>query len=175
MNERVSHPLAADPESYGADVHAWTKAQAALLRARRFEAIDLDNIIEEIESLGNEQAHAVESHLIVAVEYLLKLAVSADVEPRRGWMLSVRNARNRMAIRLRKNPSLRPQLGALLDDGWEAARNEAIRGLREAEEALVPTTLPFTLAEVIDPDFFPAGKGCAGRDTPVPTINAKPR
>lgn len=92
MNERAAPPLAADPDAYATDVHAWTKAQAALLRARRFEAIDLDNIIEEIESLGNEQAHAVESHLIVLVEHLLKLAVSADGEPRRGWMVSVRNA-----------------------------------------------------------------------------------
>lgn len=155
MNERVAHALAADPEAYAADVHAWTKARVALLRARRFKAIDLDNIIEEIESLGNEQAHAVESHLIVAVEHLLKLAVSADQEPRRGRMLSVRNARNRIAIRLRRNPSLRPQLGELLADGWETARVAAISGLREAEEALVPAAIPFTLAEVVDGDFSP--------------------
>lgn len=155
MNERVAHPLSVDPAAYANDVHAWTKAQAAMLRARQFEAIDLENIIEEIESLGNEQAHAVESHLIVAVEHLLKLAVSTDAEPRRGWMLSVRNARNRIAIRLRKNPSLRPQLGELLADGWETARVAAISGLREAEESLVPEVNPFTLAQVMDPEFFP--------------------
>jgi hypothetical protein len=155
MNERVAHPLSADPAAYGTDVHAWTQAQAALLRARAFEAIDLDNIIEEIESLGNEQAHAVESHLIVAVEHLLKLAVSADQEPRRGWMLSVRNARNRIGVRLRKSPSLRPLLGELLADGWETARVAAISGLREAEEGLVPEAMPFTLAQVMDESFFP--------------------
>lgn len=155
MNERVAHPLAADPQSYGVDVHAWAAAQARLLRERRFESLDLDNIIEEIESLGNEQAHSVESHLIALVEHLLKLAISADVEPRRVWQTSVRNARNRIEIRLRRNPSLRPQLHDLLTTGWKTARDSAAGGLRAEEEPLLPASLPFTLAQILDSSYFP--------------------
>lgn len=155
MADRDPQPFAAAPADYATDIHAWTQAQAALLRARRFEALDLPNIIEEIESLGNEQAHAIESHLIVLVEHLLKLAVSADREPRRGWLLSARNARRQIERRLRRNPSLRRELPAMFAESWDDARATARDGLREDEGALVPATSPFTLVEVLDPDFCP--------------------
>ncbi len=157
MADRDPQPFAADPADYAADVHAWTRAQAALLRERRFDAIDLPNIIEEIESLGNEQAHAIESHLIVLIEHLLKLGVSADQEPRRGWQLSVRNARRAIERRLRKNPSLRRELSAMFADIWDDARAGACDCLCDAEAANVPEIPPFTLAEILDPEFFPAG------------------
>lgn len=155
MADRDPQPFTADPAAYRNDVYAWTKAQADLLRARRFEAIDLDNVIEEIESLGNEQAHAIESHLIILGEHLLKLLVSVDRNPRRGWQASVRNARNQVAVRLRKNPSLKRQLPELFADGWDAMRDAARGGLREAEEHLVPANPPFTVDQALDPDFFP--------------------
>ena len=155
MADRDPQPLSADPAAYGTDVRAWALAQAELLRARRFDALDIANIAEEIESLGNEQVHAVESHLIVLVEHLLKLAVSADREPRRQWRLSVINARNAIARRLKKNPSLRRELPDMFADIWSDAHQAAAAGLREAEEALVPPAPPSTLMEVLDPAFFP--------------------
>lgn len=155
MADRDPQPLSPDPTAYGTDVHAWALAQAELLRARRFDALDIANIAEEIESLGNEQAHAVESHLIVLVEHLLKLAVSADKDPRRQWRLSVINARSGLARRLRKNPSLRREVPDMFAEVWDDARQAAIGGLREAEETLVPPEPPFTLEQALDPKYFP--------------------
>ena len=37
---------------YERDVYAWSKEQADLLRARRFEDMDLEHLIEEIEDVG---------------------------------------------------------------------------------------------------------------------------
>ena len=37
---------------YEDDFYVWTEAQAELLRKRQFEALDLDNLIEEIEALA---------------------------------------------------------------------------------------------------------------------------
>ena len=155
MADRDPQPFTAGPVAYRTDVYAWTKDQAALLRAQRFEAIDLDNVVEEIESLGNELAHAVESHLIVLGEHLLKLLVSADRDPRRGWRLSAAEARRSIERRLRKSPSLRRELPEMFDDGWESMREAAKGGLREAEEHLVPNDPPFNLAQALDSNFFP--------------------
>jgi Domain of unknown function DUF29 len=49
--------------SYETDVYAWAQRQAQALRAKDWSALDVENLAEEIESLGHEQAHAVESHL----------------------------------------------------------------------------------------------------------------
>lgn len=62
---------------YETDFYAWTKRQAELLRAEEFEQIDWDNLIEEIDSLGAEQLHKVESHH-QASSALAKMAISAQ-------------------------------------------------------------------------------------------------
>lgn len=152
MNEYVPLRLA---DAYDADVYAWSQTQAGLLNARRFDAIDVANIAEEIESLGNELAHAVESHVIVLVVHLLKLTVSADRDPRRGWRNTVVIQRSEIERRLRKSPSLRREVPGFFDDEWPTMRRLAAGGLREAEEHLVPADPPFTLAQILDPDFFP--------------------
>jgi hypothetical protein len=41
------------------------QAQAKSLRAKNWAAIDMANLTEEIESVGREQAYAVESYLVL--------------------------------------------------------------------------------------------------------------
>ena len=156
MNARLASSTTAieAAPAYDADIYAWALAQAGVLRARRFEAADLDNIAEEIESLGNEQAHAIESHLVVLVEHLLKLSISDDVGPRRGWRMSVIDARDEIDCRLARSSSLRRQLPGFFNRNWPKARRRAQAGLREAEEHRVPADPPFTVDEALDPDFF---------------------
>ena len=62
---------------YDVDVLEWSVHQARLLRQHAAgeasnEAPDWANIIEEIESVGNEQLHAVESNLVQALTHDLK-------------------------------------------------------------------------------------------------------
>jgi len=42
---------------YDHDFYAWVQEQAALLKARQFEAIDLDNLIEEVASIARQERH----------------------------------------------------------------------------------------------------------------------
>jgi len=62
---------------YDADILAWSERQSALLRRlasgeRVNDQVDWENVIEEIESVGNEQLHAVKSLLVQALVHLLK-------------------------------------------------------------------------------------------------------
>jgi hypothetical protein len=62
---------------YGRDILIWSERQRDLLRRVAAgepvnEAPDWPNIIEEIESVGNEQLHAVTSLLVQALTYMLK-------------------------------------------------------------------------------------------------------
>jgi hypothetical protein len=53
---------------YDTDILEWSDHQAALLRrvaaGERVNEVDWPNIIEEVESVGREQLHAVESLLV---------------------------------------------------------------------------------------------------------------
>src|SRR5215470_9171137 len=49
--------MGTNAELYDQDFYAWVQEQAALLKARQFDAIDLDNLIEEVESLARQERH----------------------------------------------------------------------------------------------------------------------
>ena len=61
---------------YDDDIVLWSEAQAALLRRlaageRVNDALDFENLIEEVESVGRSQYHGVARHLRVALTHLL--------------------------------------------------------------------------------------------------------
>jgi hypothetical protein len=99
---------------YDTDVLLWSEQQAALLRRRAAgqlvnEAeLDWPNIAEEIESVGSEQRHAVESLLMQALLHRLKAEawpLSRDVPH---WQAEARGFRDDAAARFA--PSMRERL-----------------------------------------------------------------
>jgi hypothetical protein len=58
---------------YETDDLQWLEETIALLKNRQFEALDLDNLIEELEDLGSEKRNAVVSLLDQVIRHLLLL------------------------------------------------------------------------------------------------------
>jgi hypothetical protein len=50
---------------YEIDFHAWTREQAEILRAQQWERLDLENLAEEIESLGRQQRQELRNRLSI--------------------------------------------------------------------------------------------------------------
>jgi len=97
--------MPAKTELYERDFYHWTQDQAAQLRAKAWHALDIEHLAEEIESLGNEQEHAVASHLLILTLHLLK--VTCQQQRRRSWLRSIRNARNQLDLRFRRRRACR--------------------------------------------------------------------
>jgi len=137
---------------YEEDFYVWTEAQAKLLRERRFEAVDLDHLIEEVEGLGRAERSRVLNTASVIVEHLLKLEHSPAQEPRNAWRASVREHRRRLTPRLRR--ILAAELGALYgevrDDTAALLRDH---GEHAAADAL-PARCPYTLDQITG-DWWP--------------------
>jgi hypothetical protein len=57
---------------YEQDFYAWTQQQTALLRAGQLAQLDVENLIEEIESLGKQERQELENRLGVLLGHLLK-------------------------------------------------------------------------------------------------------
>ena len=141
---------------YEEDFYVWTEVQADLLRARRFEALDLDNLIEEVEALGRAEKKEVLSNATVIVEHLLKLQYSPATDPRSGWIDSVLEHRIRLEYEL--TPRLRQILEEELPRVYAIARRTAERRLRahgeDAGVSAFPATCPYTLDQ-ITADWWP--------------------
>ncbi len=141
---------------YAEDFYVWTEAQAALLRERRFAALDLANLIEEVEGLGDAKKSAVLNNASVIIEHLLKLQHSPAQDPRRGWSESIIEHRARLEIEL--TPRLRQILTDDLERLYALTRRTTERKLRlygeDAAADALPESCPYTV-EQITGDWWP--------------------
>lgn len=48
---------------YKTDFYQWTRQQVDLLKKNKFRALDLENLIEEVDDLGQEKVNTLENHL----------------------------------------------------------------------------------------------------------------
>jgi Domain of unknown function DUF29 len=111
--------------------------------------------VEEITDLGNEQRHAVESHLRILLAHLLKWVYQPQ-RRRRSWQTSVLNARTEITRRLERNPSPQHAWPEMLAWAYPKARQLAATetGLLRAT---FPEACPWDLAQVLDEDWWPGG------------------
>ena len=140
---------------YQQDFAAWLDAQVAALRERRFEDLDLDDLIEEVESIRRAEARSVQHHARVVVAQLLQLAHSTLGDPRRSWKSTANAHRDELETRL--TPTLRQELEARLEEVYARGREIAATVLETegTDRAWLPRTCPYTLAEILQHDWFP--------------------
>ncbi len=135
---------------YDVDVLEWSVHQARLLRQHAAgeasnEAPDWANIIEEIESVGNEQLHAVESNLVLALTHDLKCEAWPLVPYVPHWRAEARafrrNARRRFANSMRSKINL------------AELYSDALSGMPDSIDGQpplpVPEACPVTLDELL--------------------------
>ncbi|HWJ95925.1 MAG TPA: DUF29 domain-containing protein [Telluria sp.] len=137
---------------YQDDVLGWAGEQAALLRARRLDALDLPNIAEEIEDVGKSAQREVGSRLSVLLAHLLKWQFQPERRSK-SWQATIRAQRTGIAHALHKSPSLRHLLD---DEGWlEVIWQDAV-ALAQADTSLdFPDQWAWALEQVLDPGFWP--------------------
>lgn len=139
--------------SYEDDFHQWAYEQAELVRHGRFSALDLTNVIEELESMGSEQRFALESSYRLLLSHLLKWRYQ-PAKRSRSWRLTIQRERSNAARREKRNPSLRAKADEIADEIYPDARREAAIETGIALETF-PLGRPFTLAQLRDDEFLP--------------------
>jgi Domain of unknown function DUF29 len=144
------------PKLYREDFYVWTQRQAELLRARRYDELDLEHLIEEVEDLGGAAKKSVRSRTRTIIEHLLKLQHSPAVDPRAGWRDTIRTQRDDLLDDL--TPTLRRELNEELAELYARARQRTAASMRDhgehaAADAL-PETCPYT-PEQITGDWLP--------------------
>lgn len=142
---------------YDDDIVTWAEQQAAALRelASRPElsnAVDWDNVIEEIECLGRSEWKGVASQIRNALTHVLKGYCDPGSLSRVAWSSEVMgfldDARSDFRNSMRQNIDL--------DDVWQKAFRRAVNDLRLYKITIppgIPERCPFTLDEILDEAF----------------------
>jgi hypothetical protein len=144
-----------NPALYDQDFYAWTQAQAALLEARQFDALDIVHLVDEVTSLGASERRALSSHLIILVLHLLKWCYQPDGRlTSHSWSDSIRQARIQIDLLIETSPSLRPLLPGILTRYYPKARRLAADETHLAL-ATFPEACPWSIDHLLNYDFFP--------------------
>jgi hypothetical protein len=136
---------------YERDFYSWLMEQAQHLRDGRLDALDRDNLAEEIESLGREQFNKLVSALRVLMLHMLKWDHQPPLRSR-SWVLSIQEQRLEIADVLSDNPGLRPRIAEAVARAYRRARIEAAKetGLDETEFA---GTCPYSFDDIMSRVF----------------------
>jgi hypothetical protein len=142
------------PENnYHSDFFAWANEQAALLRAGDLSAADVQNIAEEIESMGRSEKRELISRLTALLLHLLKWQFQPMMRGR-SWRLSIDGQRLDLEELLKDNPSLKAELDPSIAQAYRRALIEAERETGLGRETF-PARCPYTFDQVMRDDFWP--------------------
>ncbi len=123
------------------------------MRAGRFEALDLEHIAEEIDSVGRSEKREIESRLEVLLMHLLKWQFQPEKRTK-SWQRTLKVQRRSLKAVISENPSLKNWPELKLADSYESAALAAEKETGLAFETF-PETCPFTIAQIMD-EAFPA-------------------
>lgn len=141
------------PSLYETDFYAWTQEQVTLLRNEEWGQIDLQNLIEEIQSLGKQQRQELRNRLSVLIGHLLKWQYQPQRRSR-SWLATLRIQRLDIAELLEDNPSLKPYLEEALHKAYLKGVELAV-GETDLPKRTFPVECPYSLLEIVDYDFYP--------------------
>lgn len=134
---------------YDQDFFKWTQSQSKLLRNINIENLDIENLAEEIESLGRSDKRSLRSYLRVLLIHLLKLNFNPTAKGNsNSWDSSIRNSRTSIEDLIKDSPSFKNELNKMFDecyiDARELASAESMIGISN-----FPEKCPWKIEEIL--------------------------
>jgi Domain of unknown function DUF29 len=142
--------------SFDQDFHAWVLEQIELLKSRRFADLDIEHLVDELRAVAMAEESEIDNRLVVLLHYLLKW----EFQPERrsnSWRATLLEQRTRINRVISDSPSLRRYPGALIEKEYRIARLHA-SGETGLPPGRFPSACPYSVAQVLDENFFPGGR-----------------
>ncbi|WP_286395248.1 DUF29 domain-containing protein [Pseudanabaena mucicola] len=136
---------------YDTDFYAWTLEQSRLLQSGNLQDLDIENLVEEIESLGKQQRQELRNRLGVLIGHLLKWAYQPEKRSK-SWRSTIREQRKEVLELLKENPSLKSYLPEAITSAHESGLALVVRETPLDYEDL-PVECPFSLEQIFDLTF----------------------
>jgi hypothetical protein len=146
-----------DKSLYETDYNLWVLEMVDKLQRRDLDALDWENLIEEVMDLSRRDKHRLESLLTRLLEHLLKLGYwhSEKERNQNHWRREIRNFRLQIKRLLKDSPSLKSYLSQIFDECYQNGRELA----RDSSGLLLgnfPEQPMASLEQTLDKDWFPS-------------------
>jgi hypothetical protein len=152
-------------ELYEKDFYLWVQENLKLLKNREYDLVDWENLLEEIEDMGQRHYDAMVSYMAVIMEHLYKWEnYRKSTYMGSGWKKSIINARTKMQKLFKGAPSLRAkaQEKETLQRAWEDAVLDLIAWFKMNEQLALrhfgrlptekdfPQECPYTFQQIME-------------------------
>jgi hypothetical protein len=139
---------------YEVDDSLWLEETIELLKAKRFDALDLENLIEELEDLGNEKKFRVASFLqqIIRHALLLQFWTREREYNQANWQAEI------ISFQYQLQRYLTTNLRKYLEQEFEQIYFESLQYVRQKTDNKVnfPDICHYSLEELLDPNWLPS-------------------
>ncbi|AGF51434.1 slr1814 [Synechocystis sp. PCC 6803] len=141
---------------YETDYNLWVLETVAKLKNQDLDALDWENLIEEVEDLSRRDKHKLQSLLNHIFEHLLLIVYwQAEFIRNQGhWERKILNFRLQLLQVLEDNPSLRNYARDYLVEGYKKGRKLAAKH-SQLPLSKFPEEPIATLEQVLDEDWLP--------------------
>ncbi|NEO13096.1 MULTISPECIES: DUF29 domain-containing protein [unclassified Moorena] len=133
---------------YNQDFVLWTDLTCQQLKTRNFDELDIENLIEEIATLGRTDKREIQSGLKVLMEHLLKRQYVNSEPDYRGWEKTINEQREQINLLLSESPSLKPYLESVFSDCYRYPLKVVTK---DYPSTCFPQDCPFT-SDILDQD-----------------------
>jgi hypothetical protein len=137
---------------YNQDFCKWLESHVSLLREGRLAELDIKNLVEELEGMSKSQHHELVNRLRVLLAHLLKWQFQSPYRSN-SWKSTIVEQRQQILQLLETSPSLNYQLEVKIAKAYAGAVKYAAAETGIAERDF-PTTCPYTLAQILDEEYY---------------------
>ena len=149
-------------QEYEQDFNLWIIRHIVLLKEGRFQEMDVENLIEELEGLGKGNLYELDNRFTVLLVYLLKWEYQFNQLKNRwegftggSWKGSIIEQRIKIVKLIKENPSLEPFLPDIIVEAYQDAL-EIISV--EISLSVIPSKCPYSFEQLLDKRFYPANQ-----------------
>ncbi|WP_257291950.1 DUF29 domain-containing protein [Endozoicomonas sp. ONNA1] len=155
---------------YHTDPYKWLTEQVSLLADRRFDELDLDNLLEELELSLQDKVDRLASELKTLIQHSLKMEYQTTVlresvatgRVLRKWKGSIRHPRTAIEMLLAGTPSLYQQSNEALAIAYPNAKKDAIKEMNDhlhksqhLNEDSFPNECPWSFDKLMETEWYP--------------------
>ena len=126
---------------YDSDFALWVEATVKQLKSRDFSAIDVENLIDEVEALSKRDKRELKSRLTTLFEHALKRGYVPLPDCYRGWEVTIKRTQFKLKAILADSPSLR----SFLEEVYLTSYQDALENMRIEYDANFPEIYPFSI------------------------------
>ena len=141
---------------YDTDYNLWVEETVKKLQAKDFDALDLENLIEEVSDLSRREKRKLKNLLIKLFEHLLKLTYwEAAREYNQGhWSAEILNFRQQINDELKDSPSLKPYLSDIFIECYQKGRAIASKRSQLPLDTF-PSSPIGNIEQILDENWLP--------------------